>query len=509
MDNIINDEIKKFSLPPGFFKRKKLLLGAIIIVVVALAGYIYLGNSKKAAGGYLTDNVKIGSITNTISASGTIEPVSTVSLAFKNAEIIKSIFVKVGDHVTTGQALAEQDSENLELSLTQVAASVDQASSKLELLQNGSTQEELRQSEASVKIAQASYNQAKSNLERYQQLAEGGAVAQTDLETAQINYANAEGNLIKAQEAYKSLQIGNRAEDIKSAAAQLNSSQAQLQSARNDLSGARMVSPINGIVSEINGAVGQRATANNNSTSGSSGFMVVISEALQVTAQVNEADIGKTEGGQKVEFTVNSFPNKNFSGQVSNIAPQAYTQSNVQLYDVIIQIDDNQQGLKAGMPADVTIIIERKENTLTISKAAVTYAASYLNKLGQSGATKTAGTEGRGNNQGQNTEQPMGGSGPSSGATNGSSSTSETTSPETSSQEQQSTILIMGRSGQPEPRRVTLGLSDLSSYEVVNGLNEGETVVVGALSQTSKSTSTSNKSNQGGMMGGGPPPGGP
>ncbi|TEB08577.1 Macrolide export protein MacA [Pelotomaculum schinkii] len=510
MENTLNHGIKKFSLPPVFYKRKK-LLGVLIIVVIALAGYFLLGNSKKASGGYLTENVKKGSITNTISASGTVEPVSTVSLSFKNAEIIKNIYVKVGDHVTPGQVLADQDSENLELSVTQAVASVDQSSASLELLQQGSTQEELREAEASVQIAQASYDQAKSNLERNQKLAEAEALSQTDLETYQASYANAEGNLIKAQEAYKALLSGSKAEDIKSAEAKLASSQAQLQAARIDLTGATMTSPINGIVSEINGAVGQRATANNNSTSGSSGFMVVISEALQVTAQVNEADIGKTQVGQKVEFTVNSFPNTTFTGQISSVAPQAYTSSNVQLYDVIIQIDDNQQGLKAGMPADVTIIVERQENTLIISKAAVTYAANYLNTLGQSGAAKPANIEG-GNSQIQNNKQT---SGAGAGAASGSSSSNGAAGAATSSKDQQSTILVMGQSGQPEPRQVTLGMSDLSNYEVVNGLNEGETVVVGSLSQTSTSTSTSTsnsstRSNQGGgMMGGGPPPGGP
>jgi HlyD family secretion protein len=224
-----------------------------------------------------------------------------------------------------------------------------------------------------------------------------------------VSYANAEGSLIKAQEAYKGLQLGSKAEDIKSAASKLTSSQAQLQSARLDLSGSTMVSPINGIVSEINGAVGQRATANNNSTSGSSGFMVVISEALQVTAQVNEADIGKTQVGQKVEFTVNSYSNKTFTGQLSSISPQAYTSSNVQLYDVTIQIDDNQQGLKAGMPANVSIIVDRHENVPTISKGAVTYAQSYLNKQGQGGAAKTAAAGSKSSSQNQNSSiQPCG-----------------------------------------------------------------------------------------------------
>lgn len=490
MENTVK-EIKNFCLPAAFFKRKRLLIAASLLVVLAIAGYFLLGGSKKASGGYLTENVKRGSITSTISASGTVEPVSTVSLAFKNAEIIKDIHVKVGDHVTPGQLLAQQDSQNLELQLIQAEANLDQTSASMEMLQTGSTQEELRQSEASVKMAQAAYDQAKSNQERYQRLAEAGAVAQTDLENARINYANAEGSLIKAQETYKSLQSGARSEDIKSAAAKLTSSQASLEMAKLDLSGSSMVSPINGIVSEINGAVGQRATANNNSTSGSSGFMVVISEALQVKAQVNEADIGKTQVGQKVEFTVNSFPDKTFTGQVSSISPQAYTQSNVQIYDVIISIDDNQQGLKAGMPADVNIIVDRREDTLTIPKGAVTYAVSNLSKLGQSGTIKAADADNGGDRQGQNRQKTSG----AAGSSNDNSSMT-TGSPE-SSQTRQATVLVLDKSGKPEPRKVTLGLSDLRNYEVVNGLDEGETVIIGSLSQPA---ATNAQGGQGGPM---------
>jgi HlyD family secretion protein len=227
--------------------------------------------------------------------------------------------------------------------------------------------------------------------------------------------------------------------------------------------------------------------------------MVVISEALQVKAQVNEADIGKTQVGQKVEFTVNSFPNKTFTGQLNSISPQAYTQSNVQLYDVIIQIDDNQQGLKAGMPANVTIIVDRHEDTLTISKGAVSYAVSYLNKLAQSGTTKPAATGSGGNSQGQNRQRQ-------SGTTAGSGNAGDTVSSERSSQTQQATVLVMDKSGTPEPRKVTLGLSDLKNYEVINGLNEGETVVIGSLSQPAAASTQSNQGSQArqGSQGGNP-----
>lgn len=469
MQNPLEPILTKMKKLTGLFKRKKLLLGATAIVAVALVGFYTLGGTKKAEGTYITDTVKKGAVTNTIPATGTVEPVNTVSLSFKNAEVIKKIYVKVGDHVTTGQPLAEQDGSNLELQLSQSSANLKGAEAKLELLKNGSTSEDIAQAEASLSMAQAAYNLAKTNLERNQKLFDGGAISQSDLDTTKNEYTSAEGKLKQAQESLKSLQNGNRPEDINAQAAQVQSSSAQLQMAQDEVAGTNMVSPMDGIVSAINGGEGQRATANNNSTSGgSSGFMVIISEALQVKAQVNEADIGKLEVGQKAEFTVNSFPDKTFTGKVSSISPQASTVSNVQVYDTVIQLDDNQQGLKAGMPANINMIINRRENTLTMAKGAVTYAASYLSKAGNE-------------------------------------------------QKQQSSVLVLDKAGKPVPKQVVLGLSDQKNYEVLEGLNEGDTVVVGASSATStgsagstssKSTSKSSNNGSGGspLMGGGPPP---
>ncbi|OPY60736.1 MAG: Macrolide export protein MacA [Pelotomaculum sp. PtaU1.Bin065] len=499
MADTLRPDISKLNFLVQFIKRKKLLLGIIIITAATLAGFYIMTTRKSTPGNYLTDTVKKSTVTSSISASGTIEPVSTVSLSFKNSEIIKDIYVKVGDHVTTGQILAEQYTDNLEASVIQATASLKGNTAKLELLQNGSTQEDLDKAAAEVQMARGNYDLAKSTLERYQQLYQEGAIAKADLDKYNSEFINAEGNLRKAENSLRSLQAGNRAEDIEAAVAQVDSSEAQLKLAQNDLSGAKMFSPIEGTVSAVNGAVGQRATANNNNTSGG-GFIDVISEALQLKAQVNEADIGKAIVGQKVEFTVNSFPDRTFSGKLSSISPQAYTLSNVQIYDVIIQPDQNYQELKAGMPANVQIIIDRHENVLTVPKGAVTYAVTYLSKMRQAGSPVPEETGGTSGSQRQNRQRTGGGS--SAGAGNDGGSNADASSVPASYQEQQTTVLVMNNSGIPSPQRVVLGLSDLSNYEIINGLSEGDKVVIGALNQTTTTTQGSQGGNP--MMMGAP-----
>lgn len=483
LPNTPDPVLKKASILSGLLKRKKLLFVMAAVAVIALAGYQFLwGAAKKAEGNYITGTVKKGAITNSIPATGTIEPVSTVSLSFKNAEIIKKIHVKVGDHVTAGQLLAEQEGDNLEAQLIQSRASFKSSAAKLELLKNGATEEEIAQAVINVTLAEEAYNVAEADLERNQKLFEAGALSQADLDTAQNNYVNAEGKLRQTEYSLKSLRDGNRSEDIAAADAQVESSSAQVRMAEKDLAGAKMTSPIDGIVSEVNGGEGQRATANNNSTSGSGAFIVVISEALQVKAQVNEADIGSLAVGRRAEFTVNSYPEKTFTGRVNSISPQAYTVSNVQIYDAVIQLDENQEGLKAGMPANVNIIVDRHENTLMIPKGAVTYAAGYINKTGQgTGVMPPAGDENR--SAGSPGGSP-GGSGAESGKNRADSGGAAGYAPAETAKEsiggRRAAVLVLDQSGKPAPRQVLLGISNQSNHEVLEGLSEGDTVVVGA-----------------------------
>lgn len=461
----------------GVIKRKRALSAVIASVVVVLAGIIIFRGAGSASGEYQVDTAKKGDITSTITASGKVEPVDTISLSFKNSEIIKAIHVRAGDRVTVGQLLAEQENDNLKAQLIQAEAGLKSAQAKFNLLVNGPRQEELAKVESDVKMAQVSYNMAKEKLERYKVLQGAGAISQSDFDSVNMEFVNAEGKLTQSEASLKLLQDGNRAEDIASAGASVESSSAQLQMAQKDFEGAVMTSPIEGIVSAVSGAVGQRATANNNNTTGG-GFITIISEALQVRAQVNEADIGKTAVGQKVEFMVNSFPDKKFNGKVISISPQAYTESNVQIYDVVIQTDEKYSQLKAGMPADVNIIVDRHEKVVTIPKGAVNFAVTYMNKMkltagGVEGGASAGGGRNRNNDDG-NALNPG---------------------------EKRAFVLALDGSGNPVPRQVVLGLSDMRSYEVVKGLEEGDKVVLGS-SSTPSSSSQGNVPFMGGPRGG-------
>lgn len=453
-------KLNKFA---GFFKRKKIFYGTIAAaVLLIICGYYFWGGGRQESK-YITSTVKRGTVSNTIPATGTIQPVNTVSLSFENAEIIKKIYVKVGDHVVAGQLLAEQEEDDLQAQVAQCSANLKSAAAKLADLRDGATEEEIIKAEASVKTAQNTFDQARTNLERYQQLFQAGAASRSELDSVESAYISAESSLRQAEATLRTTLAGSRAPDLAAAEAAYESSSAQLKMAQKELTGAKMTSPMNGIVSAINGGEGQRATANNNNTSSSSGFMTIISEALQVEAKVNEADIGSLQIGQTARLTVNAFPNRIFTGKVSSISPIATTVSNVQVYDTVILLDAGQNVLKAGMPATINIIVEESEDVLTVPKGAITYAAR-----------QSAGT-GNGANR------------PGRGAS----------------------VIVMDQSGGISARPVVLGLSDSSSYEVKEGLSEGETVVIGVSSgDTGKSSSGANPGSGSGGAGNNRGPGG-
>ncbi len=451
-------------------KKPKVIAALALLAAALCATYFFVVSPRQSSAEYLTDTVKRGNVTSAVSASGTVEPVTSVTLGFKNAEVITAIYVKVGDRVKKGQLLAEQASDNLEAEARQAQANVKNASARLSLLVNGARPEELEQARANLKAAEASFEVAKANLERYEKLYREGAIAQSEYDKCYADYVSAEAKLTSAKESLKALEAGNRAEDIEAARAQLESSEAQMLMAQNNLAGTKLVSPIDGIVSSLNGAVGQRATANNNNTTGG-GFITIISEELQVKAQVNESDIGKVKEGQKAEFTVNSFPGQTFSGTVLSISPQAYTVSNVQIYDVYIALSQNYPELKAGMPANVSIIIDRRENVLTVPKGAVTFAQGQLAKNNQSGTARAESGSSRQQDARTGEKGGQGGDGQKRG--------------------QPSYVYVLDNSGKPSQRQVVLGLSDLRNYEVISGLNEGEVVITGLLNQVSNKTSSS------------------
>lgn len=421
-------------------KRKKYITLGIILLVAAAAGfglYKYFGSQNNP--GFLTMKVGKGTVTDAIQCTGTLEPVRKSQMGFKSDEAITAINVKPGDHVTAGQILAQQDATTLEASLRQA-------------------QSQLTQDEISVQNISLTCEAAARTLAQQQELYNAGAVSRSDYD--------------KASDAFRKAEL-----DLESARARLINDQAKVDQARSDLDGATLVAPFDGIVGAVNAQVGQIIGLN----ASSNNLLTVMSEDLQMSALVNEADISRIRIGQNVEFTTSANGDKIFTGKVVTITPEAKTVSNVQYYPVVVSCDDPNRQLKSGMSVSAKIVLARKSDVLTVPMMAVSYAQTY-NKSQTSSSTNSTGQTTQGTSTRNSTRST------NSPAAQGASGTGTSGS--------KNAVVLVLQNNQALKRDVVLGLNDGQNYEVISGLNEGEQIIIGS-SSTGSSTSRSTGSGSG------------
>jgi len=432
-------------------KRRKYITLGVIILVAASAGfgwYKYFGSKKDT--GFLTMTVSKGTVTDDIQCTGTLEPVRKSQMGFKSDEAITAINVKPGDHVTAGQILAQQDATTLEAAMRQA-------------------QSQLTQDEISVENLTLTYEAAARTLAQQQELYNAGAVSRSDYD--------------KASDAYKKAGL-----DLNSARARLINDQAKVDQARSDLEGATLVAPFDGIIGAVNAQVGQIIGL----SSSSNNLLTVMSEDLQLSALVNEADIGRIQIGQNVEFTTSANGDKAFTGKVDTITPEAKTVSNVQYYPVVVTCDDPHRQLKPGMSVSAKIVLARKSDVLTVPMMAVSYAQSYSKS--QAGASNTSTGPSSPASSTRNAVRSS--NGPAVAGAAGNDSTAS-----------RKAIVLVLQNNQAVPRDVVLGLNDGQNYEVISGLNEGEQIIIGSSSSSgssgSQATGSGSSQNRNGQGGGG------
>lgn len=309
-------------------KTKKIILIAVAVVVVAGAGiWFFAGSPAKHKVTYATVTVSKGDISNSVTATGTIEPVTEVEVGTQVSGIIDKIYVDYNSTVTKGQLIAEMDRATL--------------------------QSELASQQATYDGAKAEYEYQKKNYERSKGLHEKSLISDTDFEQALYNYQ-------KAKSSY-------------------DSSKASLAKAERNLSYATITSPIDGVVISRDVEAGQTVA---------SGFetptLFTIAADLtqmQVVADVDEADIGGVEEGQRASFTVDAYPNDTFDGVVTQIrlgdasstSSTSSSSSTVVTYEVVISAHNPDQKLKPRLTANVTIYILDKKNVLSVPNKALRF----------------------------------------------------------------------------------------------------------------------------------------
>ena len=311
---------------------RKYLIYGIALLTIFCIGYKMLNRS---AGGtvYKTQKIENGDIMESITASGTINPLSTVSVGSQASGRIAEIYVDYNSVVKKGQLLALIDQENAK-------ATVQQREAALEI------------AKAQVTVEENNIKYYKKALNRISKLNASKYSTEKDLEAAERDYDNSVAQLALEQ-------------------AQVKQAQASLNSAQTELSYTEIKAPVDGIVISKAVEVGQTVAASFETPE-----LFSVAEDLtkmQIEASVVEADIAKVKEGQKVRFTVDSYADDYFYGTVTQVRNEATTTSNVVTYTVVIGIDNTDMKLKPGMTANVEIITAEEKGVMLVPNQALRF----------------------------------------------------------------------------------------------------------------------------------------
>ena len=290
-----------------------------VIAVILIAWFFLRGGKKEEKVSFETAKVETGKIQTSITATGTIEPVTSVTVGTQVSGIVSHLYVDYNSIVKKGQVIAELDRTNLI--------------------------SELNTSKANLASAQSTASYELSNYNRYKTLYDKGLVSADEYESALLSYQ-------KAKE-------------------QVNTSRESVRKAQTNLGYATITSPIDGVILSKSVEEGQTVAASFNTPE-----LFVIAQDLtdmRVIADIDEADIGGVKEGQRVSFTVDAYPDDTFEGHVTQVRQEATTESNVVTYEVVISAPNADLKLKPGLTANVTIFTLEKENVLTVPSKALRF----------------------------------------------------------------------------------------------------------------------------------------
>ena len=525
-------------------KKKHLIIGALGVAVLAAAGFYFWGGQASAAQ-YLTAKVERGNLRNTVTATGTLQAVTTVQVGSQASGTISALYADYNSVVKKGQVVAQLDPAVSKAQVDQAKANLQQAQASLQQAKAGvansragvsdaqaraqaasstaqNNQAGVVGAQANLAVLKAQQDDALSLLKQQEALVKGGIIAQRDLDVARTAYQTAQAKYdqgvaqlnqatltqqmtassgiaqSQAQVQQSQAQVGQSQAQVQAAEAQVQQAAAALQLAQVNLAHTTITSPIDGIVVSRDVNVGQTVAA---SLSAPTLFTIANDlTKMQVIANIDQADIGLVENAKSVKFSVDAFPGKDFDGKIEQMRLNPQNVQNVVTYNVVIDVDNPEQKLKPGMTANLTVTIDERNNVLKVANAALRFTPQ------DASAQRTGG----GNYNGQARRQSSGNGATDPTAKSGNGSDVQFAPPTAPVLAGQTRIVwVMGQDGKPQRRRIKVGLTDGASTEVVEGnLVEGEMVITGQTLSSSASKANTNQSSAPGF-GGAPRTGGP
>lgn len=367
--------------------KKKIIISSIVLVILAVVAFAFIKGDDAIIIEAKTVTAKKADVTTLVTATGTIEPINQVDVGTQVSGVVEKIYVDYNSEVTEGQLIAELDKTNLNASLTQAQAAYDNA------------------------VSQRNYT--KTIYDRQKTLYDNQVISKSDFDDASYNYETAKGTVTQRY--------------------------SDLQSSRTNLGYANIYSPINGVVLSRDIDEGQTVAA-----SYSTPTLFTIAQDLremQVEADVDEADIGSVQEGQRVEFTVDAYLGETFTGEVTQVRLDPTVTSNVVTYTVVIKADNPDLKLKPGLTATISIFTLELNDVLTAEAKAINFKPER-----ETLATYNLQHQIEATNNGQRSRE-------------------------------ETALWVLEANGTITPKTVTLGASDGVNVQILSGINKGDKLV--------------------------------
>lgn len=300
----------------------------IILLLALIAKKLFIKGDE-----YVLAPLKRATITKVIEASGTINPVQTATVGAQVSGKITAVYVDFNSPVKKGQLLAEIDTSLFQASVDQQRANIQNAKAQLRKLE-------------------ATTNYDKLMYQRYSNLLKKGYVSKAEVDQLKAVYL-ADVASIEAQKA------------------QIRENEASLRTAESNLGYTKIISPVDGVIISKDVEVGETVASSFQTPE-----LFSVAEDLtkmQIETNVSEADIGNVSVGQEADYTIDGYPNETFKGYVNQVRLSSTTTSNVVTYTVVITVDNKDLKLKPGMTANVSIVVNKKENILTVINPALKF----------------------------------------------------------------------------------------------------------------------------------------
>ena len=456
-------------------KRRRSMLISAIVAAAVIAAVAMWGNRAKS-GDYITGKVDRGNVDVIVSATGTVQAVTTVEIGSQVSGTVSWLGADFKSQVKRGQVIAKLDSAILQAQVDNQQAALANAQAAVQAATT-----DIRDQDANVIAAKA--NQDAARVARDDAIDLVGrdrdlkdVVASRDIEAAQAtaDAADARDQQAAAQIGQAQAALGQAQAKLDEAKAGVAQARAELDQAKVDLSHTVITSPIDGVVVSRNVDVGQTVAASLQAP-----ILFVVANDLsnmQVLAAIDEADMGQIHQGITATFTVDAYPGQTFSGRISQVRLNAQQQQNVVTYSAVIDASNQDQALLPGMTAYITVPVAHAENVLTVPNAALRFkpdqqqedqqnqqggqAPPNLKTAAEPGATSPAGSQ----------------SEPGGQPPNGQPGSID----ESSQRLQARTIWVLNADKKLEPRFVTAGITNGRVTAISEGdLHEGDVVVTG------------------------------